>query len=542
VRSRYDVVILGAGHNGLVAASYLGRAGLSVLLLEKNDYIGGATTSQKVFPDYDARLSRYSYLVSLFPEKIIRDLGLKLELRQRATGSFTPYIKSGRHEGLLISNIDEELSRRSIVDLTGSETEFEQMKKFYNLSRIFAEQAWDSMLEPLVSKQDMKRRFDVDEVSREAWRSLAEEPLGRSLERYLQNDLIRGLVLTDAKVGIFTYPHDPSLVQNRCFLYHLIGNKSGEWKVPVGGMGAVAKELENAACKAGAEFLTNVDLVDIDLSGEEKSVGFQIDGKEQSVGSRFLLVNFGRNVLAKYSANSYRPEAADEGSVFKMNMLLRRLPRLKAKKYPPEQAWCGTFHSDEGYEQMNASYEQAAKGRLPDKTPCEVYCHTLTDSSILSPELRKKGFHTITLFGLDAPYSLFAKDNEKMRAQAEKKFLASANQWLEEPLEDCLAVARDGSLCLESKSPVDIENSLGMYHGNIFQDAPTWPFATKKEHVGTWGVETEWENVFRCGSSALRGGAVSGIPGHNAAKKVLEVLGGSAAPSGDANILAASPP
>ena len=73
IKSHYDVVILGAGHNGLVAASYLGRAGLSVLLLEKNDYIGGATTSQKVFPDYDARLSRYSYLVSLFPEKIIRD-------------------------------------------------------------------------------------------------------------------------------------------------------------------------------------------------------------------------------------------------------------------------------------------------------------------------------------------------------------------------------------------------------------------------------------------------------------------------------------
>ncbi len=97
IRSKYDVAILGAGHNGLVAASYLGRAGLSVLLLEKNDYIGGATTSQRVFPDYDARLSRYSYLVSLFPEKIILDLGLKLELRRRATASFTPYVNHGHH-------------------------------------------------------------------------------------------------------------------------------------------------------------------------------------------------------------------------------------------------------------------------------------------------------------------------------------------------------------------------------------------------------------------------------------------------------------
>ena len=521
-KSRYDVVILGAGHNGLVAASYLGRAGLSVLLLEKNDYIGGATTSQKVFPDYDARLSRYSYLVSLFPEKIIRDLGLKLELRRRATGSFTPYIKSGRQEGLLISNVDEGQSRQSIVDLTGSEAEFEQMQKFYNLSRVFAEQAWDTMLEPLVSKEDMKRQFDGDEVSREAWRSLAEEPLGRALERYLQNDLVRGLVLTDAKVGIFTHPHDPSLVQNRCFLYHLIGNKTGEWKVPVGGMGAVASELEKAARNAGAEFLTNVDLMDVDLT--KRDIAFNVDGKRERVGARFLLVNFGRNVLAKYSGKAYAPDATDEGSVFKINMLLRRLPKLKTKKYSAEQAWSGTFHSDEGYEEMKASYAQAEKGQLPDQTPCEVYCHTLTDESILSPELRARGFHTITLFGLDAPYSLFAKDNEKMRKQAEKRFLASMNQWLEEPLEDCLAVARDGSLCIESKSPVDIENSLGMYHGNIFQDAPTWPFATKKEQVGTWGVETEWENVFLCGSSALRGGAVSGIPGHNAAMNVLDSI------------------
>ena len=540
-KSEYDVVILGAGHNGLVAASYLGRAGLSVLVLEKNDYIGGATTSQRVFPDYDARLSRYSYLVSLFPEKIIRDLNLNLELRRRAIAHFVPYATHGHHDGVLISNVDEALSRRSIVDLTGSDREFEQMKKFYNLARVFADHVWDSMLEPLVGKEEMARRFDRDNVSREAWRSLAEEPLGRAIERYLKNDLLRGLVLTDGKIGVFTHPHDPSLVQNRCFLYHLIGNRTGEWKVPVGGMGAVARELEQCARKAGAEFVTNVDLGGLDFGGSTKVVRFRSNGKDQTAESRFLLVNFGRNVLAKYSGNPYQPERVDEGSVFKINMLLRRLPKLKAPKYTPEQAWCGTFHSDEGYEEMNASYDQAAKGRLPEKTPCEVYSHSLTDDSILAPELRAQGFHTMTLFGLDAPWSLFARDNEAMRQEAQKRFLASVDKWLEEPLHDCLAVTRDGRPCLESKSPVDIEDALGMYRGNIFHDAPTWPFATRKENVGTWGVETEWQNVFVCGSSALRGGAVSGIPGHNAAKKVFEVLGGSTAPSGDAKIPAASP-
>jgi phytoene dehydrogenase-like protein len=353
---------------------------------------------------------------------------------------------------------------------------------------------------------------------------LAEEPLGRAIERYLQNDLVRGLVFTDAKIGVFTHPDDETLLQNRCFLYHLIGNKTGEWKVPVGGMGAVARKLEETARKSGAEFLTNVELRSLNVNGK-RGVEFEVDGKRQSVDARFLLVNFGRNVLAKYVGQPYEPDVTDEGSVFKINMLLSRLPKLRATRYPASEAFCGTFHSSEGYEEMNVSYQQAAQGRLPEKLPCEVYCHTLTDDSILAPELRAQGFHTMTLFGIDTPWRLFANDNNAMRRAAEKKFLESMNEWLAEPLEDCLAVARNGDLCLESKSPVDIEEALGLFHGNIFQDAPTFPFAATKEQAGTWGVETEFENVFLCGSSAHRGGAVSGIPGHNAAMKVLGIIG-----------------
>src|SRR5213596_997090 len=129
----------------------------------------------------------------------------------------------------------------------------------------------------------MAKKFQANAASKEAWKSLAEEPLGRAIERYLHNDLVRGLVLTDGKIGVFTHPHDPSLLQNRCFLYHLIGNKTGEWKVPVGGMGAVASELEKTARKAGAEFLVNVDLRALDVKGEKRSVEFEVDGKRQTV-------------------------------------------------------------------------------------------------------------------------------------------------------------------------------------------------------------------------------------------------------------------
>src|SRR3954447_10145995 len=311
MKTKYDVVILGGGHNGLVAASYLGRAGLSVLLLEKNDYLGGAATSQKLFRGFDARLSRYSYLVSLFPEKIIRDLGLKIELRRRTTGSFTPYLQDGRHNGLLLSNVSEEVSEQSMFELTGNHTEYEQMKKFYALARMFAEHTWDSMLQPLLAQDSMQRRFQADPVSREAWRSLAMEPLGYAIERYLQNDLVRGLVLTDAKIGIFTEPHDPSLVQNRCFLYHLIGNKTGEWKVPVGGMGVVSSALEEAARQAVAEMNTRERIATVDVASRTRRVEFDLDGKRESVDARFLLVNFGRNVLSRIVGGLYQPSPND---------------------------------------------------------------------------------------------------------------------------------------------------------------------------------------------------------------------------------------
>jgi phytoene dehydrogenase-like protein len=529
LKPKYDVVILGAGHNGLVAAAYLARAGLSVLLLEKNDYIGGATTSQRIFSDYDARISRYSYLVSLFPEKIIRDLGLQIELRRRATASFTPYVRNGAHQALLLSNVSEATGRQSLLELTGNSTEFDQMQQFYGLARVLAEKVWDTLLQPLPSKEHLAQQFAHDKSAREAWRALVEEPLGRALERYVQNDLLRGLVLTDAKIGLFTHSHDESLLQNRCFIYHLIGNRTGEWKVPVGGMGHLAGELMRVTESAGAEMLTRVRLKQLHFTNGSHCIEFESDARSHTVDARFVLINFGRNILAKYLDKPYQPDATHEGSVLKINMLLQRLPRLRASQYPLTDAFCGTFHIDEGYEQMKTSYQQAVQNRLPDKIPCEMYCHTLTDNSILAPDLRARGFHTLTLFGLDTPARLFDADNDSTRRQAAQKCLEGLNSYLAEPIEDCLARAHDGEPCLEAKTPLDIEHELGHYRGNIFHGALTFPFAETPETVGTWGVETDFPNVFTCGSSARRGGAVSGIPGHNAAMKVLEVLKGSRA-------------
>ena len=145
----YHTVIIGGGHNGLVAANYLARAGKKVLLLEKNVTLGGATSSKRVFPDYDAALSQYSYLVSLFPKQIADELDLHLKLLPRRIASYTPYRQDDRDKGLLISNVDEAISRQSILDLGYGESEWQGYQRVLRQQGTFAELVWDSLLEPL---------------------------------------------------------------------------------------------------------------------------------------------------------------------------------------------------------------------------------------------------------------------------------------------------------------------------------------------------------------------------------------------------------
>jgi phytoene dehydrogenase-like protein len=241
------------------------------------------------------------------------------------------------------------------------------------------------------------------------------------------------------------------------------------------------------------------------------------------VDARFVLCNASSEVLAALTGSEHRSSGTPiEGSVFKVNMLLERLPRLRSQRCSSAEAFAGTFHIDEGYQQMLASYRESTAGKVPENVPGEIYCHTLTDDSILSDELQQRGFHTLTLFGLDMPYKLFANDNARTRETVLAKYLAGINQYLAEPIEVCLARDANGELCLEAMSPVDLEQQLHLPKGNIFHGDLTWPFTDEAEEAGRWGVETEHSNILLCGSAAQRGGAVSGIPGHNAAMCVLE--------------------
>ncbi len=525
-RTRYDAVVVGGGHNGLVAAAYLSRAGRSVLVLERNDHLGGATDSQRVFPDYDAMLSRYSYLVSLFPQTIIDELELEFCTRRRTIASFTAWSdKAGNPRGLVMSNVDPERSRQSVRDLAGRDSDWHDYQAFLALQRTMARIAWPTVLEPLRSRAEFVARLGTAE-EKAAWEAFVERPVGQAIERHLQHDALRGLVLTDAKIGVFAHAHDPSLVQNRCFLYHIIGGGEGEWRVPVGGMRALVDSLV-ASCRSGdVTFATDATALSVHPDSVKSSVTFRHGDREIVVDTDDVLISAGPRTFARLLDRPWSPRKEDEGSVFKMNMLLRRLPRVRARGVSIEEAFSGSLHIDEGYEQMQASYEKASRGEIPDPPPGEVYCHTLTDASILSPALREQGYHTLTLFGLDMPYRLFDQpDHDGRLRRVGELYLQGMERICDESFSDCLAMDSGGRPCIEIKSPVDLERELDLDQGNIFHNAPSWFFTDDESQAGSWGVETEFPNVWRAGSSAHRGGAVSGIPGRCAAMAIMEKAG-----------------
>ena len=214
-------------------------------------------------------------------------------------------------------------------------------------------------------------------------------------------------------------------------------------------------------------------------------------------------------------------EADVEGAQLKVNMLLTRLPRLRDTSVDPAAAFAGTFHINEGYAQLEQAYAVAADGRIPDLPPCEIYCHTLSDRSILGSDLASSEVQTLTLFGLHLPARLFRGDNETATKEALDATLRSLDSVLAEPISRVVARDAEGNPCIEVKSPIDLEQGVGLPGGNIFHRSLQWPWAERDGEVGTWGVETAYGNVLLAGAGARRGGGVSGIPGHNAARALL---------------------
>ncbi len=538
MRDARDVVIVGGGHNGLTAAAYLAAAGKRVTVLERLDQLGGAAVSATAFEGVDARLSRYSYLVSLLPQRIIRDLKLDIRLARRRYSSYTPD-PGAPGTGLLIDNADAAATAAAL----GADAD--AWSALYERTGRLARTLFPTVTEPLLTRTEARAAVGDDAL----WSELIEHPVGESIDARFESDLVKGVVLTDALIGTFAPNVDATLAANRCFLYHVIGGGTGDWDVPVGGMGSVTGELARAARIAGAELITGAEVTSITPDGE---VEYRDAHGEHRLAATWVLANVAPAVLSALlveppvtleppllvepvetptptvstSSTSMR-SVAPEGAQVKVNLLLRRLPRLLDPAVDPAAAFGGTFHINETWSQLQSAFDTASGGGVPSPLPCEIYCHSLTDPSILSPELQAAGVHTLTVFGLHAPHRLVTEaTNDSRRAELQAAVLASLDSVLAEPIEDLLLTDASGAPTIEAKTTLDLEHSLGMPGGNIFHGPLDWPFAEDDAPLSTaaerWGVATRHPRILLCGSGAQRGGAVSGIGGHNAAMAVLE--------------------
>jgi phytoene dehydrogenase-like protein len=505
-----DVVIVGGGHNALTAAAYLALAGRRVTLLERLDHVGGAAVSEFAFEGVDARLSRYSYLVSLLPRRIIDDLRLDITLRRRRYSSYTP--QPGTRRGLLIDNGDAAATATALGD------DAHAWQSFAAGTSRLARTLFPTVTEPMPTRTEARRALGDDAL----WNSLIERPIGQTIAETFTDDLVRGVVLTDALIGTFAPNVDETLAANRCFVYHVIGGGTGDWDVPVGGMGAVSGELARAAVLAGAEIVTDAEVTSVTPDGE---VTYRRGDTEHTVGADWVLSGVAPHSLSQLLGET--PDAAPEGAQVKVNLLLSRLPRLRDASIDPVAAFGGTFHVNETWSQLNAAYASAAAGGVPQPLPCEIYCHSLTDPGILSPELRESGAQTLTVFGLHVPHRLVDEaNNPARRDELQTAVLASLDSVLDEPIESLLLWDSAGRATVETKTTLDLEHSLTMPGGNIFHGGLDWPFleddAPSSTPAQRWGVATAHPRILLCGSGARRGGGVSGIGGHNAAMAVLE--------------------
>jgi phytoene dehydrogenase-like protein len=520
----YDAIVVGAGHNGLVTACCLARAGLRVLVLERRYLVGGACVTEEAFPGF--RVSTAAYVNSLFREEIVRDLRLSdygFEVLAREPSSFTPLL-DGRS---LLLGSDAELNRREISKFSARDAErFPSYEAMLDRVAAFVEPTITAT-PPNVLRPGVRDLWSLVTLGRSFRRlgAAASEALeiltGAArdvLDRWFESSELKATLATDAIIGAMASPSMPGT--GYVLLHHVMGEtggKRGAWGYVRGGMGGLTQALARAAGDLGVDIRCDAEVSRILVragrvtgvalaSGDEYRASIVASNADARVTFRRLLDagELPAEFVAAVDGISY------ESASLKINVALAELPSFRAcPGVEPGPQHRGTIHICPDLDYIERAYDDAKYGR-PSARPV-LEC---TIPSVVDPTVAPPGRHLMSIFVQYAPYALRESSWDDIGdAFADRCF---------DLLDEYAPNFRRAVLARQVLTPLDLERTFNLTGGNIFQGAMTpGQLFSFRPVPGYAGYRTPLKGLYLCGAAAHPGGGVMGAPGWNAAREIL---------------------
>lgn len=494
---QYDAIIIGAGHNGLVTAAYLARAGWQVCILEKRELIGGAAVTEELFPN--CKVSTLSYLCSLLQPQIVNDLQLA-QFGYRIYPKDPPFFTAfpdGEHLFFWqdTAKTQAELARFSTTDA-----------EKYPAYCDYIEQLC-AQLEAMLLQPEPQPSPELLAFSQRSARDV--------LDEWFESDAIKATLSTDGIIGYGGGPSTPGTAYN--MLHHLMGMAAGSrglWGFVRGGMGAVSNAIAQSAITHGAVIRTNAGVAKI-LSENDECVGVVLTNGEE-IRAKIVVSNahpkrtFLELLDEQDLPNEFRARIASfksEGVSVKINLLVNGLPNFTA--YPTSGIGLphlSTMHILHSMDYLDRAWAEAEQGRCSTHPMLELGVPTAYDDS-----LAPAGKHLISIFAQYAPYTL--RDGEWDEA--------SKNDFADRCLTTLAEYAPNiHDIVLDRKiiSPLDIQEEYGLIGGNIFHGDMSFDQLFQRRFT----PRTPIQNLYLCGAGTHPGGGVMGAPGYNAAREILK--------------------
>ena len=524
--SRYHAIIIGGGHNGLVTAAYLSRAGKKVLVLERREMLGGCAVTEELWPGY--RVSTGAYLISLLQEKVVRELELErfgYTVMPKDPAFFSAY-PDGRH---LFFWSDEKKTLAEIAKFSQRDAAaFPKYEAWLERLAVVVE----SLL--LVTPPELPPRKPADfieylkllgkfrHLSRNEITGLVKiftQSAADLLDEWFESPQIKVTLATDGVIGANGGPRSAGTAY--ILMHHCmggVGGRRGLWGFVKGGMGAVSEAIAGSARSKGAEIRTNAAVRQI-LITSGHAVGVVLENGEE-LHAPVIVSNLDPKAtfLRMVPANALDPEFRGsierfrvEGTSLKMNLALDGLPDFLAYPGAPGPQHGATMHICPSIEYVERAWDDAKYGRPSNDPLLEMTCPTIYD-----PALAPAGKHIMGIFLQYAPYTLKHATWDDLREPYGDRILEIINQYAP----NMKSIVRERQVL----SPLDLERRFGIAGGNIFHGEMSLDQMFFMRPLAGWAnYRTPVRGLYLCGSGAHPGGGVMGAPGHNAAREILKV-------------------